>query len=116
MGGVQSVNREGGCMIMIGIGNFPHESSRQMINIMSELPEVPGYIQLHGPYFNTSLGKGVEFITVYEFDVTNYAQVMENIRKRYSIFTNVLGFSYSLNEWLKMADALKMVGLAGGPE
>ena len=101
-------------MILISSVKFPYASSKQMVKNMTALSPIKDLITISGPYFMPSVETGVSITTIYEFPSEKYKEAVIHIHRRFATFAtfaNVPGFSYSLNEWLEIDDALKMTGL-----
>jgi hypothetical protein len=50
-------------------------------------------------------------VSIYEFDKSKMAEALEALNKRMAKFIGVPGFTYSLDVWLEIDEALKSVGM-----
>ena len=98
-------------MIIISLTSYPTESVNDMCKRFMELPPLADYITMKGPYISSDLGEGIKGITIYEFDESRYPEAVQYLGERMATLFGVPGFTYSLEHWLEVQDALKMIGL-----
>ncbi|RJP86610.1 MAG: hypothetical protein C4518_13610 [Desulfobacteraceae bacterium] len=98
-------------MIIISLTSYPPESAVEMGKRFLDMPALPNFITMRGPYISSIIEKGIKGITLYEFDESKYGEAFKVLSDRSAKFFGVPGFSYSLNHWLEAKDALKLVGL-----
>ena len=98
-------------MVMIGISMYPLGSSKEVGKRYAQLPPLPQYVTLKGPYFHSEVGLGIKSITLYEFDASKIQEVGEAIRSRVAKMIDVPGYTFSVDTWTEVKDALKMVGI-----
>ena len=98
-------------MVIISMVSYPPEQSKAMVSRMGELPPLPSYITMKGPYFSGEVGTGIKAIILYEYDQTKTKEAMEYVGTRLAKYIGVPGFTYSANIWLEVKEALKMTGL-----
>ncbi len=98
-------------MIIISEVSYPVESVRELVKRFSELPALPDFISMQGPYGTSAVGVGYRAIAIYEFDDSKYTEATEFIQKRLSTYIGVPGYTYSANIWMEAVDAIKILGL-----
>jgi hypothetical protein len=98
-------------MVIISLTSYPPESAKEMGKRFMELPPLADYINMKGPYINNDLREGIKGITIYEFDESKYPETVKNLGERMATFFGVPGFTYSLQHWMEVQDALKLIGL-----
>ncbi len=54
-------------MVLLGIGKYPMQSTKEMVKRMMEMPRLPEYIKGKGNYVYTD-GEGAVGLVIYEFD------------------------------------------------
>jgi len=99
-------------MISIVEAMWPPDKSNDIGKALLELPPLPDYIKMSGPYVRSEIDKGIRAITLYEYDAANIEDAGKFIGKRYIIYSHVQGFTYEINRWGELQDALEMIGLA----
>lgn len=99
-------------MVIIGMQSYPPESSKELANRFANIPPLPPYVTMKGPYFSSEIGGGVKTITIYEFDQAKGSEAIQAIYNRYAKYYGTPGFTYSINIWLDVKEALKTIGLA----
>jgi hypothetical protein len=98
-------------MIIISEASYPVESVREVVKRFSELPALPDFISMQGPYGISVVGVGFRAIAIYEFDDSKYTEAMEYIQKRFASYIGIPGFTYSANIWMEAVEAIKVLGL-----
>lgn len=99
-------------MIIVAFTSFPLESSTEVGKRLIQLPPLPSYMTLKGPFLTSELGTGIKSITMFEFDQTKTGEAMEYVNNRYTKYMGVPGLTYSVAIWLEAKEAMKMIGLA----
>jgi hypothetical protein len=99
-------------MVTIGIVSFPTESSKEMGKLFKDIPPMPKYITRKGPYVGSEVGVGIKLISIWEYDPSKMAEVVEFIGNYYAHFIGVPGFTYTFNPFFEVKEAFKMIGLA----
>ena len=82
-------------MIIKCIFSIPVKSIRDYARQVMELPPLPGYIRIRGPYINDAVGAGNQTITLYEFDEARSAEAWKSIFKQLDAFHAVPGFTFA---------------------
>ena len=98
-------------MVIIGILSYPPESAKEFGKRFLELPPLPAYITMKGPYAIPEVGAGMKAIAIYEFDKSKLSEVYEVIAARYTKYFGVPGFTFSMNIWLEAKEAFKAMGM-----
>jgi hypothetical protein len=99
-------------MVIMSLTSYPTESADQVGKRFLELPTLPEYINMIGPYINTVVGEGIKGITIYEFEESKYPEASKFLHDRAAKMLGIPGFTYSLEPWLEAQDALSLIGLA----
>lgn len=99
-------------MIIIASITFPTESSKDIGKKFGELPTLPDYIKMMGPYIRGSALQGIQTITLFETDASKLADALIALGNRYAKYIGVSGYKYSINVWFDITEALAMIGLA----
>jgi hypothetical protein len=99
-------------MIIITSVTFPPESSKEMGKRFGDLPTLPDYLKMEGPYVRGSALQGIQIITLFEVDASKMADAMIALGDRYAKYIGVSGYKYSINVWFDITEALAMIGLA----
>jgi hypothetical protein len=99
-------------MVIIGIISFPPESGTEVGKRLMQLPPLPPFMTLKGPFLISEVGTGIKSITLFEFDQTKTGEAMEYVANRYAKYIGVPGLTYSVALWFEAKEALKMIGLA----
>jgi hypothetical protein len=99
-------------MVIILTMSFPVASSTEAGKCMLNLPPLPSYMTMKGPFVNPEVGSGQKIMALFEFDQTKTGEVMELLGNRYVPYFGVPGFTYNIALWFEAKEALKMIGLA----
>ena len=99
-------------MIIIGTNSFPPESANEIGKRFLELPPVPDYITMKGPYIHSMMEGGIQGVEVFELDNAKLAKGVEYVSNRYVTYFGIPGFRYSVTPYFEAQEALKMIGLA----
>jgi hypothetical protein len=91
--------------------SYPPEQVKEAVKRFRELPPVPSYMTIKGPFVIGELGQGIKTMTLYEYDQSKTKETLEYVGSRLAKFFGVPGFTYSVHTWLEVNEALKMVGL-----
>jgi hypothetical protein len=97
-------------MYMIAISCYPQESASELGKRFTEAKPAPDFLTTIGPFVRSTL-EGTKTIAIYEFDPSKYAEATDYLSNRYAAYHGVPGFKYSLEHWLEVKDALKLIGL-----
>lgn len=99
-------------MVIITEATYPPASAKDAGKCFKELPPLPDYITMRGPYIQSATGAGIRGMVVYECDRSRLAEAIEVIGDRITKYFDVPGYTYSMDVWLEAQEALKLVGLA----
>ncbi len=99
-------------MVIIALSSLPTESGEELGKRAVNLPTLPEYITMTGPYVSSVVGEGIKGISIYEFDESKYPEASKLLNERMTIYFGIPGFTYSLTQWLELQDALALIGLA----
>lgn len=98
-------------MVIVGLTSYPTESAKELGKRFLELPSLPEYIKMIGPFIKSGVGEGIKGITIYEFEESKYLEASKFLHDRAARLLGVPGFTYSIEHWLEVQDALKLIGL-----
>ena len=86
-------------MIIISDSLYPLESSDEIVKRISEMPPLPDFISLKGPYARFISKSRIKSISIYEFGDLEFPKAFEYIANRISSFSGVNGFTYNIRIW-----------------
>lgn len=98
-------------MVIITENMFPPGSAKDVGKAFMELPPLPEFITMKGPYINSVAGQGIRSIAIYECDKSKLAEGFEVVSDRLTKYYSVPGYTYTSAVWLEAQEALKMIGL-----
>ena len=93
-------------MILIGISNYPMQSTKEITKRFLDIPRLPDYINGKGNYVYTNT-EGVNNLVIYEFDSDKAEEAMEQISNAYWRFYDVPGYNFQLIPCSKAREAAK---------
>jgi hypothetical protein len=99
-------------MVFILFTSCPLEYVEQSGKQMMELPRMPDYIKLKGHYSKVVKGEGAQSISILGFENSKMADVYEVISDNMGTFSNIPGFTYTIEVWDRTLDILKKAGIA----
>ena len=99
-------------MVIIGTNSFPPESANEVGKRFLELPPLPDYMTVKGPYIHGMMEGGIKGIEVFELDKAKLAEGIEYVTNRYVTYFGIPGFRYAVTQYFEAQEALKMIGLA----
>ncbi len=82
-------------MVIKCIFSIPLKSIKDYARQITELPPLPEYITIRGPYINDTVGEGNQTITLYEFDESRSAEAWKSIFNQLDAFHAVPGFTFA---------------------
>lgn len=98
-------------MVIIGDISFPQESANDVGKRFLELPPVPDFMTLKGPYIKGMKKDGIQALEIYELDKSKVAEGIEFVTDRCVHYFGIPGYVYEINVYFEAAEALKMIGL-----
>jgi hypothetical protein len=98
-------------MVIIVTMAYPPESAKEIVKRFKEQPPLPAYITLRGPYAIGEVGVGIKVITIYEYDQSKFSEAMDFLGARYAKYVGVPGYTYSIQTWVELKEALKAYGM-----
>ena len=98
-------------MVITSTLSYPLESANEVVKRFKDLPPQPSFITWKGPFTKSEVGVGFKVFSIYEFDQSKMAEALEALNNRMAKFIGVPGFTYSLDVWLEINEALKLVGM-----
>lgn len=98
-------------MVVLGMLSYPPEGANEVGKRFLANPPLPGYITMKGPYVSGVKGEGMQTLVVYECDRSKLADAMEFVTNRYVGYMGVPGLTFSVQVWMEVGEALKMIGM-----
>ena len=98
-------------MVIIGDMAFPQESANDIGKRFLELPPLPNYMTLKGPYIKGKKKGGIQVLEIYELDKSKVAEGIEFVTNRCVNYFGIPGYTYEINVFFEATEALKMIGL-----
>ena len=98
-------------MVIIGDISFPQESANDVGKRFLELPPVPDYMTMKGPYIKGKKIGGIQVLEIYELDKSKVAEGIEFVTNRCVKYFGIPGYTYEINVFFEATEALKMIGL-----
>jgi len=99
-------------MVIIGTISFPPESANEVGKRFLELPPLPDYMAMKGPYVHGRMQAGIRGIEIFELDKFKLADGVEYVIDRYVTWFGIPGFRYEVTPYFEAQEALKLIGLA----
>ncbi|MCP3876164.1 MAG: hypothetical protein GY699_23840 [Desulfobacteraceae bacterium] len=99
-------------MVIIGDISFPQESANDVGKRFLEVPAVPDFMTLKGPYIKGMKKEGIQVFEIYEVDKPNVAEGIEFVTNRCVSYFGIPGYTYKIDIYFEATEALKMIGLA----
>ncbi len=98
-------------MVIIGDISFPQESANDVGKRFLELPSVPEFMTLKGPYIKGKKNDGIQAFEIYELDKSKVAEGIEFVTDRCVKYFGIPGYIYEINVYFEATEALNMIGL-----
>ena len=98
-------------MVIIGNISFPQESANDVGQRFLELPPVPDFMTLKGPYIKGKKKNGIQALEIYELDKAKVAEGIEFVTNRCVKYFGISGYVYEIDVYLEATEALNMIGL-----
>ena len=98
-------------MVIIGNISFPQESANDVGKRFLELPPVPDFMTLKGPYIKGKKKNGIQALEIYELDKSKIAEGIEFVTNRCVKYFGISGYVYEIDVYLEATEALNMIGL-----
>jgi len=99
-------------MVIITENVFPPGSAKGVGKAFMQLPPLPDYINMRGPYILSDTEKGIRSLLIYECDNSKLAEALQVVGDRLTSYFDVPEYTYAINAWYEAQEALKMIGLA----
>jgi hypothetical protein len=97
-------------MVIISDVSFPQESANDVGKRFLELPPVPDFMTLIGPYIK-GRKDGIHAVEIYELDKSKVGEGLEFVSNRCVKYFGIPGYIYEVNVYLEATEALNMIGL-----
>lgn len=99
-------------MVIVGIMSFPQESANAVGKRFLELPPVPDFLTLKGPYLKSKGKDGIQAFEIYEVDKSQIVEGIESVTDRYVKYFGIPDYVYEVGVYYEAAESLSMIGLA----
>ena len=96
-------------MIIFGHIQFTPACGMSVADTYGTAPAVPAYMKLTGPFIRSNIEQGIHTISIYEFDDDRADEAMAYLQARYERFNAIEGVTTSVEEWLGVGVALKLL-------
>lgn len=96
-------------MIKIGSVHFPQELSDQVAECFTSLPLLPKEVRLKETYVYNEDDKEVRAFSIFEYEEAHEKIAVDFLEARYRSFSKIPGLTYSIENWLRVADALEII-------
>ena len=97
-------------MIKIGSIRFSQEMADQVADCYTCMPLPPKELTIKDTYVYNESGEDVRAFSVFEYRSAHKAIAADYLETRYQLFAKIPGLTYSIENWLSVADALEVVG------
>lgn len=102
-------------MIIVTTISFSEENVCETNRHSKELPPVPAYMNMMGPYITSvKLGGDIQVVNLFEFDESRLDEARKFISARMRSYHRLINMTYSVDLWFNAEDALKMVDMEEG--
>tara|TARA_B100000614_G_C14478763_1_gene465775 strand:+ start:477 stop:776 length:300 start_codon:yes stop_codon:yes gene_type:complete len=98
-------------MIIVTKIKYPPESAKEIASRFLEAPQVPSYLDKHGPYFTSSMDDGIIGMSVYKLEKADLAEANEFLGNYMATYFGVSGFKYEIQPYFEAEEGLKMIGM-----
>jgi hypothetical protein len=94
-------------MILIARTSFPKSSLQAAARAFSQLLKLPSTVKRQGPYFYFDAQGNIHSTALYFFDTQQLSHEHKKfIQNRLKVFSDVGGFSFTIEESMNMEEAL----------
>ncbi|MBF0200841.1 MAG: hypothetical protein HQK66_05925 [Desulfamplus sp.] len=96
-------------MIKIGTITFPQDAADKVAECYTQLPSPEGNVKLIDTYiYNDGEGDNRAF-SIFEYDDASEKDMEVYLKKRYEAFSKIPGLTYTMEDWIRVQDALRML-------
>jgi len=94
-------------MILIARTSFPKGSLQAAARAFNQLQKLPSTVKRQGPYFYFDEQENINSTALYFFDTPQITHEHKKfVQNRLKIFSDVAGFSFTIEESMNMEEAL----------
>ena len=97
-------------MIKIGSIYFPQELADEVSQCFTTLPHPPAEVTIKETYVFNEEGEDIKAFSIFEYQDAFEAVAAEFLETRYKSFSKIKGLSYTIENWLRVADAMEILG------
>lgn len=98
-------------MVIVTENSWPPAVSKDLGKAFLDMPPLPEYITVVGPFVRSDLQKGIRSLFIYQCEKARLADAYQLIANRMTNYHKLPGLSYTVHVWLESQEALRMVGL-----
>jgi hypothetical protein len=99
-------------MVIIAFATYPPESAKEMGKRFIKLSPVPDFIKVEGPYMYSNGDDGIQAASLYKFDKSKAAEVLQIVNDQYAAFFGVPGYQYDIKVCAGAERGLKVAGVS----
>jgi hypothetical protein len=93
-------------LLMVKV-SFPRSSLKQAAKAYTEMPKLPATVSRRGPFFHLDDKGSIHGLSIFTFkDTAITHNERQFIEKRLRVFSDVPEFTYTIEDWLDMQEAL----------
>ena len=99
-------------MVIIAFATYPPESAREIGKRFMKVSPVPDFITMEGPYLYSNGENGIQAASLYKFDKSKAAEVLQIVNDQHAAFFGVPGYQYDIKVCAGVERGLKMSGVS----
>jgi hypothetical protein len=97
-------------MLLVVKTSFPRSSIKQAAKAYTQMPKLPATVTRKGPFFHLDDKGYIHGFALYTFQETTITQNERKfVQNRLKIFTDVPDFTYTVEDYLDMEEALQVL-------
>ena len=96
-------------MIMFGMMTFSPDCAMNVAENYGKIPPIPGFMEITGPFIRSNIEEGISTTSIFEFDDAKADEAIDYLKKRYATFDGIEGVKATIEEWLGVGTALKVL-------
>ena len=96
-------------MIVFAHMKFSPDSAMAVAETFGRIAPVPAFMKLTGPFIRSNIEEGIQTFSIYEFDEGRADAAMEYLKTRYATFEAIEVVTTTVEEWLGVGVALKLL-------
>ena len=96
-------------MIVFAHMKFSPDSAVAVAETFGRIAPVPEFMKIIGPFIRSNIEEGILTVSIYECDDDHVEEAMAYLKARYASFEAIEGVTTSVEEWLGVGVALKLL-------